>query len=264
MAARRRRRNDVRRGRRHGPCSRRAHHETPARSPSPGPSAPDGAPCGPRRHASAVPPGTATDRRDPRRRRLSVQPRCRRTGRRRCSRRSAPCPVTGRRSRRERRRARLSPTRALAAARTRDPGAVLLGADLGDPLVVGRTVASEHQSVGPGVRAVQQPEAIGRRFDLDHRPDRPVDDGERAENSITSGSVLCNSSPVRRPSRPTSKFRSASSSGTSYGGPSGRPSSRSRSSRTIHNPARPAYTLNRVTPMTWSWYHSIAARWSFG
>ena len=56
-----------------------------------------------------------------------------------------------------------------------------LAADLCDPLVVGLALASEHETEGAGVRAIEQPEPVGRRLDLDVRPDRAVDGGERAE-----------------------------------------------------------------------------------
>ena len=34
--------------------------------------------------------------------------------------------------------------------------------------------------------------------------------------------------------------------------------------RTRKNPAGPAYTLRRVMPRAWSWYHRVDSRWSLG
>ena len=56
-----------------------------------------------------------------------------------------------------------------------------LGADLGDSPVIGLAVAGEHKTVGAGVRAVQQAEAVRSRLDVEVRPDRAVDRGEGTE-----------------------------------------------------------------------------------
>ena len=104
---------------------------------------------------------------------------------------------------------------ALGGQRDRRAEEPALGADLGDPAVVGPAVAGEHEPVGAGVRAVEYAEPVRRRLDLDVRPDRAVDGGEGPKHSMTSGSVLCSSAPVSRPRRPVSKLRSASRSGSS-------------------------------------------------
>ena len=52
---------------------------------------------------------------------------------------------------------------------------------MGDPSVVGSPVTREHQPVGARVRAVQYPEAVRLRLDLDKRPDHPIHSGKRAE-----------------------------------------------------------------------------------
>ncbi|WP_456061881.1 hypothetical protein [Amycolatopsis alkalitolerans] len=44
----------------------------------------------------------------------------------------------------------------------------------------------------------------------------------------------------------------------------GSPSAPSSSSRTRWNPASPRQTPGPVKSIRWSWYHSVAVRWSSG
>ncbi len=57
----------------------------------------------------------------------------------------------------------------------------MVGADLGDPVEFGCTVAEQHQPVGAGVAAVKDAQAVGGRLHLQQRPDLAVDHGERRE-----------------------------------------------------------------------------------
>jgi len=54
----------------------------------------------------------------------------------------------------------------------------VVGADLGDPVEFGFTVAEQHQPVGAGVGAVEDAQAVGGRLHLQQRPDLAVDDRE--------------------------------------------------------------------------------------
>ena len=61
--------------------------------------------------------------------------------------------------------------------------------------MVGQAVAGEHETVGAGVRPVQQAESVRRRLDVQMRPDRAVDRGEGAEALHHSGIGLVQQIP---------------------------------------------------------------------
>ena len=57
----------------------------------------------------------------------------------------------------------------------------MVGADLGDSVELGRTVAEEDQAVGAGIGTVDHAKAVGARLHVEYWPDLAVDHRERRE-----------------------------------------------------------------------------------
>jgi hypothetical protein len=72
-------------------------------------------------------------------------------------------------------------------------------ADLRDPLEFRSAVAQQHEPIRAGVGAVEHAEAVGRRLDVEDRPDLAVDDSERRERFHHFGVGLVNQSAGQPP-----------------------------------------------------------------
>ena len=161
-----------------------------------------------------------------------------------------------------------------------------------------RLLVVEPEDQEPGVAAVQHPEPVAARLDLQERPGPSVHDHAVAEElrvpdggDLALGHVRSRSSRRRRPacpgrtaSRRSLNERSWIASGISWClVPGGSPSwgagpgstagapvpatvglSAGSSLRSIQKPAGPAYTLSLVMPRVWSWYQSVEGTWVFG